>query len=135
MFNMPLVDMARTPEEVKEEVAERSAAVAVTPSPSVPVYPYGLCISLDDETLEKLGLDGPLPPVGATLVCLCECRVTSASASEREDMNGKKSSCNRVELQITKMGCPPPDPGSQAIAASEMRQGRWYGHAEPDGDE
>lgn len=139
MFNMPLIDMAKTPEEVKKEVAEYpTAAPAANGSgsaPKVPVYPYGLCLSLEDESLEKLGLDDGLPPVGATILICAEARVTSASASEREGTDGKKTSCNRVELQITRMGVPGPDPGSLALAASEARQSKWYGHAEPDGDE
>jgi hypothetical protein len=138
MFNMPLVDMAKTPEEVKEEIANDnrpSTAATNGSSPKVPVYPYGLCLSLEDESLEKLKLDGALPPVGATIFICGEARVTSASSSEREGPDGKKTSCNRVELQFTRMGVPAPDLGSMAVAASEMRQSKWYGHSEPDGDE
>jgi hypothetical protein len=135
MFNMPLVDMARTPEEAKKEVANYGAPASVEANPKVPVYPYGLCLSLEDESLEKLGLDDGLPPIGATILICAEARVTSASINEREDTTGKKTSCSRVELQITRMGVPAPDLGSMAVAASQARQGKWYGHAEPDGDE
>ena len=48
-----MVDLALSPEERKEEYP-----VAV-PSPSEasgPRYPWGMCIRMDDDTLEKLGL-------------------------------------------------------------------------------
>src|SRR3569832_1743035 len=45
---MPMIDMQLDRKEAQEE----TGAIAG----DLPKYPYGLCIYLDDETLEKLGL-------------------------------------------------------------------------------
>ena len=51
---MPMVNMAKTPDDVKKEIGDfyPSAPAASTTS----AYPYGLSISFDDETLKKLGM-------------------------------------------------------------------------------
>ena len=43
-----MVDLAYTPDEVKEEQTEQT-------SPDVPKYPYGLSIYMDEDVLAKLG--------------------------------------------------------------------------------
>lgn len=89
MYSMKLADMGKTPEEISEDMD--------MPSPvSANRYPYGLCISLDHDDLEKLNM--PLDmEVGDTIHVFAFARVTSVSKSELTD--GK---CNcRVELQIT----------------------------------
>lgn len=94
-----MTDMARTPNEVKEEIAE-SAPCPPGKMTTAPVYPYGLCLSLEDEALEKLKMQG-MPEVGATVHFAALARVTSASEHEREGTDGEKTKCRRVELQIT----------------------------------
>lgn len=130
MFDGAMTDLARTPEEAKEEIAEMTAPIA-SPKASVPKYPYGLCLCLEDETLEKLGLAGDLPEVGEMIAFHGMARVTCASKNEREMGDGTTKECTRVELQITHMGIaqPPEDP----VAKSEARRKRFY--EEPDGDE
>ena len=59
-------------------------------------YPYGLCISLADEDVEKLGLEDETPEIGDMIHLFCMAKVTSISV----DGNGK-----RIELQITHMAC------------------------------
>ena len=59
-------------------------------------YPYGLCISLGDAEVEKLGLEDETPEIGDMIHLFCMAKVTSIS----EDGNGK-----RIELQITHMAC------------------------------
>lgn len=86
-----MIDMALTPEE-KVEMAGYS------PVNSVPDYSYGLCLSLCDEDLEKLGLDDDVS-VGDVLQIYALAKVTSVS--ERET-NGEAD--RRVELQITNLG-------------------------------
>ncbi|MET4341944.1 capsid staple protein [Bradyrhizobium sp. RT9a] len=121
-----MVSMARTPEEAKAEVAKYDA-----PSPasvaSVPTYPYGLCISLDEETMEKLGMDGEMPSVGEVMQFTAMAKVTSASINEREKSDGTKEQCCRLELQITDMGVPAPDMASQSVEKSAQRRKRFYG--------
>lgn len=88
-----LIDMAKTPEEYAEEKAVYESSATYNP----PKYPYGLCICLDGDMLDRLGLT--LPEVGDTIDLCAFAKVTSVSSSERE--NG---SDRRVELQITHLG-------------------------------
>lgn len=96
-----MVDLARSPKEISEERAGMKSAL--TPDIAVPAYPYGLCISLDEETLEKLGLDGDLPDVGEMVHLVCMAKVTSARQDESVAADGSKKISRRVELQITHM--------------------------------
>lgn len=81
-----MVDLARTPAEQAED-----------DMPCTPIYPYGTCISLADDELEKLNMDEDVE-VGDMFHFHALAKVTSVSRHETED--GKK---NRVELQITHM--------------------------------
>ncbi len=89
----PMADMRRTAEEKSEALAPMTGA-------DLPDYPYGLCISLTQDELEKLGLDDEeLPEVGDMLHIHAMAKVISVSSSDNEAA-GK---CCRVELQITHM--------------------------------
>ena len=79
-----MVDMRLTPEETKEGAVD-------TPS----VYPYGLCISLCNDELEKLNLDTDDVEPGDMLHLHCLASVTSIS--KRDTGEGPDE---RVELQI-----------------------------------
>lgn len=120
-----MVSMARTPDEAKKEVEKYDAPSPAAVS-SVPTYPYGLCISLEDESLEKLGLNGEMPAVGEVLQFCAIAKVTSASLNEREKSDGTKEQCCRVELQITDMGVPAADMAGQHIERTEARRKRFY---------
>lgn len=120
-----MVSMARTPEEAKAEVAKYDGPSPASVS-SVPTYPYGLCISLDEETMEKLGMAGEMPSVGEVMQFTAMAKVTSASINEREKSDGSKEQCCRIELQITDMGVPAPDLAGQSMAKSEQRRKRFY---------
>lgn len=61
-----------------------------------PVYPYGLELRLDNDALEKLGIDPP--EVGESLTLTAKVSVTSCSSNQTE--SGKNQSCS---LQITDM--------------------------------
>ena len=132
-----MVSMAHTPDDIKKEAAEYAAAPVSSGAASGPRYPYGLCISLGEDELEKLGLDGDLPKIGEVMQFTALARVTSASMSERETAGGEPENCCRVELQITDMGVPAANEVDRAVEKSEQRRARFYGssHAEPDGDE
>lgn len=86
-----MVDVGLT----EEEQLEYSQPMA---SADVPKYPWGLRISLDEKTLEKLGLDED-PEVGDYIDLRAFARVTSASRDQ--SANGKVS--RRVELQIERL--------------------------------
>lgn len=94
-----MIDMARTPEE-KEESAELTMATMPSPD-SMPTYPYGLCLSLGSDEMEKLGLDGDCQ-VGDLLHFTAMAKVTSVSMSDSE-FSGPDC---RIEMQIQQMGVP-----------------------------
>lgn len=127
---MSMVNMAKTPEDVKKEIGDLypSAPAASTTS----AYPYGLSISFDDETLKKLGLMGDLPQIGEIVHFEAAAKVTSASMNEREKADGSKEQCCRIELQITDMGLAESEP--DAMEQSAARRKRFYGDG-PAGDE
>jgi hypothetical protein len=64
-----------------------------------PEYPYGLCIRLGKDELDKLGITS-LPTVGSKMTITAAAFVKSTSAYETQD-SGKDMS---IELQITDMG-------------------------------
>ena len=63
-----------------------------------PQYPYGLEISLDNDSLKKLGID-ELPEVGSIL--MIKAKVIVKSTSENESLNYGENYC--MCLQITDM--------------------------------
>lgn len=93
MISLPLVDMAKTPEEIKEE----SSPQGIPYDP--PLYPYGLCLNLDKEQLDRLGLSTDVEVNDGILVAAMA-KVTSVSSRELADGS---TDC-RVELQITHLG-------------------------------
>lgn len=68
------------------------------PTPEQGKYPYGLCIHLDDDTLQKPGITSP-PAVGGTMLLQAQVMVTSASSDVMN--NGEVE--GRLTLQITDM--------------------------------
>ena len=85
-----MVDMRRSREEKKEEVEPM-------PIDDMPDVPYGLCISLTENELEKLDLEEECD-VGDMIHLFCMARVTSVSKNATSD------GCRcRVELSITDM--------------------------------
>lgn len=70
---------------------------------SKPTYPYGLQISLNDESLEKLAL-AELPDVGIQMTLTAKVTVTAVSSNQQQGKDGETMKPNnRVELQITDM--------------------------------
>lgn len=86
-----MVDLALTDEE------KMSSDVPCVPIDR-PKYPYGLCISLDQSSLEKLKLDTKDVSVGDMVDLRAFAVVTSISENDTSD--GPRS---RVELQIEKL--------------------------------
>lgn len=64
---------------------------------SGPDYPYGLSVSLEKESLDKLGMK-TLPDVGDTFTMTAKVKVTSVNQSASEDGDHRSAS-----LQITDM--------------------------------
>lgn len=86
---MQMIDMAREPEKTEPDIAMTV--------PEQSIYPYGLCISLTQDELEKLQLE-PDCQVGDMIHIAAMAKVTSISQYETTE----SSNC-RIELQITHM--------------------------------
>lgn len=82
-----MVSMELNPSEAKEAMA--------CPSPALPLYPYGLCISLTQEELEKLDVDYSDWSVGDMFHLHALAKITNINQSETTEGNR----C-RVEMQI-----------------------------------
>lgn len=128
-----MVDMAKTPEEIKEDLAPMKSEPASVGA-STPVYPYGLCISLTEEELEKLDLDPAEAEVGATIHLCAMAKVTSKSESERVNADGSKEQCCRIELQITQLGTEAENEAEFSMAQSAARRKTWYGDEKAEGE-
>lgn len=85
-----LINMEMSKEEAKEETQ---------PSPAdAPKYPWGLCITLNDDSLEKLGVDS-LPEVETEVTIVAKAQVSRTSAYQSNGGEAERS----MELQITDM--------------------------------
>lgn len=120
-----LINMARSAAEVKND-APMPTAVGESKYEG-PKYPYGLCISLEDESLKKLGLDGDEPSVGDIIQFNAIAKVTNVSENESEGTDGTTNKHCRVELQITDMGIPGTNQADRDVDRSEQRRARFYG--------
>lgn len=97
---------------MKLDAKDREKSYPSTVAADAPMYPYGLMLSLDNETLEKIGT-GRIPEVGGQVLILAKAKVTSMSSNESE--GGQKY--QSVSLQITDLGLDTPD---QQKAAADM---------------
>lgn len=101
MHSIPaMTDMRRTPSE-KSEVA------MCVPSE----YPYGLCISLDTESLKKLNVDFDSIEVGGIYHLFVLGKVTAKSRNENEGGEANE----RVEIQITHLSAESEDAENQEM--------------------
>lgn len=115
-----MISMAKTPEQINYGV--KADAPITAAAKNVPSYPYGLCINLETEQLEALGIDGDCE-VGDMIHLSAMAEVTSCS--ERKTEGG--SDC-RIELQITHLGLENED------EEGEGRKKSRYGDDERMGD-
>lgn len=90
---MQLVNMKMDPKEAEEESGLLAAQVD-----QAPAYPYGLTISLCDESLQKLGITTP-PAVGSAVMITARATITSMSADQLQGGQTEQ----RLGLQITDM--------------------------------
>lgn len=70
--------------------------------PSLPRYPYGLTIYLDNDTLAKLGITD-MPKVGGTMQLTATVKVTGTSERESQNKDGVAETNACVDLQIIAM--------------------------------
>lgn len=110
-----MVDMRRTPAE-KEE-----SAVQTLPG-NGPDYPWGLAISLDQDSLDKLGLDDDVG-IGDMIHLHAMAKVTSVSKTDNE----ATGPCCRIELQITHIATEDEDTEDDDEDDKPTRRSRLYG--------
>ena len=118
------VDMAKTPEQVNEEVSSMAAPMTAK-ADNVPKYPWGLCINLEDDQLEKLNLDDECE-VGDMIHLCVMAKVTSCSSNETEGGKSRK----RIELQITQIAVPVENEDNENEEMREHKKHSRYGDGE-----
>lgn len=85
-----LINMETTPAEAQEYTTPTVA--------DAPKYPWGLCLTLNDDSLDKLGVK-TLPPVDTEVTIIAKAVVSRIS--ENQTQGGE--SCASMDLQITDM--------------------------------
>lgn len=81
---------------------EDTKAIGESPAMDQPVYPWGLQVRLDEQSLDKLGLD-TLPKVDTERLLIAKVRVVSTSSNEQTQGGEKTHKHRSVELQIVAM--------------------------------
>ena len=77
---------------------------------SGPTYPWGLGVTLERESLNKMGIKISEHAVGDEVELYARCKITRLSQSERE---GEKNPNRTMELQITDMCLEKCEPGDK----------------------
>jgi hypothetical protein len=130
-----LVNLGKTPERVASDLAPRPGGVPA--GPSMPVYPYGTCISLCDDVLAKVMPGGELPPAGAYVHgCFVGMVKAVSPGSERIDGDGKRTvSGATVEIEIQDLGFAAEDAVDRQQEVEQKQLKTWYGSKKPDSGE
>lgn len=102
-----LINMELTAAEAKQEVS---------PEAEAPKYPWGLCITLDTESLKKLNMTA-LPEIGTKMKIIAMVDVSAVRSYASQGGEADTS----VDLQVTDMAI---DDGSDAMARAA---GTLYG--------
>lgn len=71
-----------------------------------PEYPYGLCLSLNSDTLDRLGMT-ELPEIGTVLTLHARVEVTSVSQYERADGKNRDVSLQITDMDLNQEGAAP----------------------------
>jgi len=106
--NMVSMKISKAEREKRYKSLETSAVV------DAPIYPWGLSLNLDEEALEKLGID-TLPEVGKPLLLMARVDVTSVSENKHTSEGGESRESRSVGLQITDL-CLEPEPDKGSVA-------------------
>lgn len=98
-----LVNMKIDPAKEKEKYAAKESTLVEQPR-----YPYGLCLHLDDEVMQRLGLK-ELPKVGKPIMVHAIADVTGVSENEYTTEGGKAEKRASVTIQITDLALTKPE--------------------------
>ena len=85
-----LINMQQTAEEAKEYTEPKAI--------DAPKYPWGLCITLNDDSLDKLDID-KLPSVETEVTIVAKAQVSRISENQTQGGESNRS----MDLQITDM--------------------------------
>lgn len=94
MATLKLVSMKRSAKDKREDKLQTSPAEAMAPD-----FPWGLCIHLDKDEIEKLGIKD-LPEIGAEVQIQAKAKVTRVSQSASDGYRGGEDQLS-IDLQIT----------------------------------
>jgi len=92
---MAMIDLKKTKPEMKDEKKEYGIGSA-----QVDEYPWGLLLTLNKDSLEKLGIDVSKVDIAQKVTLNCEASITAVSQSA-----SKTNTDRSVTLQIQKMEC------------------------------
>ena len=93
-----MVSMKRSEADRRKDMGEPAPLEAMAPD-----YPWGLCINMDGDELDKLGMK-ELPQVGTVMPMQVLVKVTSVSQSASEGRGEEYDESRRVSFQITDIG-------------------------------
>lgn len=88
-----MVSMKMSAREAQEYASVSSSAG------DAPMYPYGLTVCLNSESMKKLGLDKAMPSVGVKMMLMATVEVTSVRQEKEQDGDARTS----TDLQIVEM--------------------------------
>lgn len=106
-----LISMQQSPEEAKEQTEPKAS--------DAPKYPWGLCLTLNDDSLEKLGID-KLPEVGSVVTITARAEVSSIRDYQTQGGESEAS----MDLQITDMQVDGMDANTMGRAAGALYGGK-----------
>lgn len=91
-----LVSMKRSAADKRKDMGSPCSVESIAPD-----YPWGLCVNMDGDELDKLGLKD-LPEVGTEFMLMAKVKVTSVNQSASESKKkGEYDESRRITLQIT----------------------------------
>jgi len=103
-----LVSMKRTKQDKKRANAEHTVGEEA--------FPFGLTISLDDDSLTKLGID-ELPAVGEEWIVVGIGKIDSVSKNERDNSRGVNRNVS-IQLQKLEVGPLEAKTATDAVSAA-----------------
>lgn len=109
---MPMKSMALTAAEAKD--SDYGCCAPDGDDDKGPKYPYGLEISLRDESLKKLGMG--LMPVGTEVLITAKATVTGTSSRDRQGAEPSQD----MDVQITMLDLTPVQADRMAASASKL---------------
>ena len=90
-----LISMKRSEKDKREDAGEAAPMEAIYPD-----YPWGLCLHLDKDELDKLGITD-LPKVGTNMSL--EAKITVTRVSQSASSSPKAEEYTSIDLQVTDM--------------------------------